>query len=505
MTAPRLRSLTVKGFRAYGATEQTLNLPSDLAVVWGPNSKGKTSFADAIEFLLTGRTARRELMASSRDEFADALRNAYLPTGQQVYVAAKLIVADGSSHEIKRILTTDYAKKQDCESRLEIDGKTATEQQLAALGITLSQPPLAAPVLAQHTLSYIFSVRPQDRATYFKVLLEVTDLDHLRNDIASLSSELAPPQDSLLSKFDTALTIPSLKALLGADALQSAIRDTASVATTLDAGAKALITAAGAQMPPTLLEGLAAVERILNERRSKTFSVASFKIASLPAWSEPAVWTALDRYVEERAKIDEETRRLVALFDEALKLPAVASVTTAVDCPLCETQGSLTLARVQVICTHVANAAGFTGAEAIARSALSQLVSSATGIETAARTVLPVFAKQPASQRRASGFTVARLKALLGEQAEDLIRPWLSALKALRRASRLASQAATSTNSIIDAQAASLSDLDPSALQATFAKLYSTREALRIALELYTASAEALVVPVLCQNSALLK
>ena len=473
MTGLRLRSLTVRGFRAYGVAEQTLNLPSDIAVVWGPNSKGKTSFAEAVEFLLTGSIARRELMASSQDEFADALRNAHLPVGQQVYVAAKLIAAAGASHEIKRILTADYTKKQDCKSRLEIDGKTATKQQLATLGITLSQPPFAAPVLAQHTLSYIFSVRPQDRATYFKALLEVTDLDDLRNDIAGLSSELAPPQDSLLSKFDTALTIPSLKAILGA--LQSEIPDTASVATILDAGANALITAAGKQMPPTPTEGLAAVEWILNERRSKTFPVASFERAPLPAWSEPTVWAALDRYVEERAKIDEETRRLVALFNEALMLPAVASVTTAIDCPLCETPGSLTPARAQVIRTHVENAAGFTGAEAAAQSALSQLASFATGIETAAGAVLPVFAKQPASQRRASGFTVARFKTLLGEQAENLIRPWLSALKALRRASRLASQIAASTTSLIETQAASLSNLDPSVLRTAFAKLSSTR------------------------------
>ncbi len=63
--ALRIRSLSVKGFRAYGAAEQTLNLPADLAAVWGPNSKGKTSLAEAFEFLLTGRIARREMMAST--------------------------------------------------------------------------------------------------------------------------------------------------------------------------------------------------------------------------------------------------------------------------------------------------------------------------------------------------------------------------------------------------------------------------------------------------------
>jgi DNA repair exonuclease SbcCD ATPase subunit len=78
LTGPRIKSLSIRGFRAYGAAEQTLNLPTDIAVVWGPNSTGKTSLAEAFEFLLTGSIARRELMASSQDEFADALRNAHL-------------------------------------------------------------------------------------------------------------------------------------------------------------------------------------------------------------------------------------------------------------------------------------------------------------------------------------------------------------------------------------------------------------------------------------------
>ena len=78
--------------------------------------------------------------------------------------------ADDTAHYIRRVLTSDYAKKQNCTSCLEIDGALAVEADLAKLGIALSQPPLQAPVLAQHTLSYIFSVRPQDRATYFKSL-----------------------------------------------------------------------------------------------------------------------------------------------------------------------------------------------------------------------------------------------------------------------------------------------------------------------------------------------
>jgi recombinational DNA repair ATPase RecF len=137
LTATRIKSLSVRGFRAYGAAEQTLNVSTDIAVVWGANSKGKTSLAEAFEFLLTGRTARRELMASSQDEFADALKNAHLAPDKEVYVAARITAPDGRSHQSRRVLTSDYAKRQDCASRLEIDGTAAPEADLASLGIVV--------------------------------------------------------------------------------------------------------------------------------------------------------------------------------------------------------------------------------------------------------------------------------------------------------------------------------------------------------------------------------
>ena len=493
MTAPRLRSLTVKGFRAYGAAEQTLNLPADITVVWGPNSTGKTSLAEAIEFLLTGRIARRELMASSQDEFADALRNAHLPPEQQVYVAATVIGPDGASHQVKRVLTADYAKKQDCKSSLEIDSKPGSEADLATLGVSLSQPPLAAPVLAQHTLSYIFSVRPQDRATYFKALLGVTDLDDLRNDIAGLFGELTPAVDPLLTKFDALLCVAALKPVLSV--LDSTIPDLPALTASLDAGAHALIAATGAQVPATRAERLVAVARLLEERRSKTFPLGAFKYTPLAAWSAPlsSTWAALDNYIQERAKIDEETRQLVALFDEALKLPAIAGATDAVDCPLCETSGALTQERVLAIRTHVENAAGFKTAETAARSALDQLAALPTAAVVTAANILPGVMKQARSKRRADGFTILRLRTLLDEQADNLIRPWLASLRPLRRASRAAHHAAAAAKALVEIQTSSLSNLDPPALCAAFEALSAARESLRLAVETYAGPAQALV------------
>ncbi|MER9094449.1 ATP-binding protein [Mesorhizobium sp. M0700] len=209
MTLCKINKLEIQGFRAFGRNAQTLEFPSLLAAIWGPNSQGKTSLAEAVEFLLTGEIVRRALMASGQDEFADSLRNAHLPLGMDVFVEATMLGIDGKEHVVRRILEADYGKKQDCTTAVTIDGKAGDEAGLAALGIRLSQPPLRAPVLAQHTLGYVFSAKPQDRASYFKALLEVTDLDEFRGQVAALEKEIVLAENPLLGKFTLAASVPA--------------------------------------------------------------------------------------------------------------------------------------------------------------------------------------------------------------------------------------------------------------------------------------------------------
>src|SRR5262245_54734809 len=102
----RISKLEVQGFRAFGRAVQTLDLPSLLAVVWGPNSQGKTSLAEAVEFLLTGQIVRRALMGSGQDEFADALRNAHLPARMHVFAQATIVDSGGTPRIVKRVLKT---------------------------------------------------------------------------------------------------------------------------------------------------------------------------------------------------------------------------------------------------------------------------------------------------------------------------------------------------------------------------------------------------------------
>ena len=413
MSPCRISKLEIQGFRSFGRDAQTLEFPSPLAAVWGPNSQGKTSLAEAVEFLLTGEIVRRALMASGQDEFADALRNAHLPAGTPCVVQATIIDGGGISHTIRRTLKADYGKKQDCETKLEIDGAVATETDLAGIGIVLSQPPLRAPVLAQHTLGYLFSAKPQDRAGYFKAVLEVTDLDGFRNAVAALERESEVVPGPLIVKLDAATEVAGkhLRRLL------EKVPDAAAIDEAFAATFKDLIETHGETAPEDHAARIDKVEAILAEKRAKTFAVKGFDRKPLPSWSEPSdqQHEKLVHYLTERAKVDEETRRLTNLFAEALALPAIAGAAGSIDCPLCGTEGTLTPERIAFIRVRVADTEAFKAAEKEARETVSRMDSSLKALANGSTAALPAFITVPSKSRRTLNFRVDVVRKLLGD------------------------------------------------------------------------------------------
>ena len=434
MTSPKINKIEIQGFRAFGRKGQTLAFGSLLAAVWAPNSQGKTSLAEAFEFLLTGQIVRRQLTASTQDEFADALRNAHMPVDMPAYVEAEITSVDGKPHKVRRALISDYTKRQDCQSTLRIDGKDAKESDLAALGIVLSQPPLAAPVLAQHTLGYLFSARPQDRATYFKKIFEVTDLEELRGAAAALDAKFKPDDNDRHWIQLAAAAIKEAGPFLAP--FKTAVPATADLATAIKGANIAILTAAGAAMPKTPAERLAALEALLLERRTKTFPVDGFDRKPLADWTAPAQgeWDKLDEYLAEREKVEEETRRLTALFKEALAIPAVDAATQPIECLLCGTEGSLTPERIAHIRAQVQETEAFRAAEKAAMDALPRLAAAARALDAAAAAACPRFLAMRSRERRQKGFRVERIQTLLGPGSAAAIDPWLKALRNLARA-----------------------------------------------------------------------
>lgn len=487
MLGPRLTKIEIQGFRAFGQATQTLEFRSSIAVVWGPNSQGKTSFAEAFEFLLTGQICRRELTASGQDEFADALRNAHMPPGTEVFVQGSVIAPDGSAHTIRRRLNADYGKKQDCQSTLEIDGRVAAERDLADLGIVLSQPPLRAPVLTQHTLAYLFSARPQDRANYFRALLEVTDLEAFRNAVAALDPWAAPPDLPVLLQLGKAAAVPQANRLLSGFQTGSLVPTLPDITKALDAALVAVITATDGIVPTGIEGRIAALDDILAEKRAAAFPVRGFDKAPLGSWLPPAVaqFDKLGIYVTERDKVDEEVRRLTSLFKEALALPAVATAHTPIDCPLCAAPASLTPARIASIAARVADTESFRNAEKEAKDALGQLESSCQALAAQASAALPRFFVYPSKARRLKGFRLERISALLPD-GEELTAPWLVALRTMaRRYAQLAAAIRVLQAGLAPSRADIAALIDPGRLQWLFRVCSDTYSEFADALSAY--------------------
>jgi len=68
-----------------------LNLDSPLVLLYGPNAFAKTSFAEAIEWLLRGTTSRRSKGDSYwREEYRGSYRNAHAPDEAPTSVFARV-------------------------------------------------------------------------------------------------------------------------------------------------------------------------------------------------------------------------------------------------------------------------------------------------------------------------------------------------------------------------------------------------------------------------------
>lgn len=490
----KVSSLWVRGFRAYGASPQTLNLSKGTTAVWGPNSTGKSSLAEAFEFLLTGRIVRRELLASSVDEFADAIRNAHLPRGDEVLVSARVVADDGTEHELRRVLVADYSKKRACTSRLQIDGSPGRDEDLTRFGFTFSEPPLRAPVLTQDTLSYVFSARPVDRATYFKTLLEVTDLDDLRKDIASLTDRVRANDAAILQKLQRCAKVAALGPAFGP--VWSSLPDCASLVGLIGTGAQAILEAAGVDAPDVYEEKLRAIKGVLADRRRETFPVDWLTCGEIRVTPQPDAkfWLALDSYQEEKGRVDQETRELTQLFAVALQLPSVAELQEPADCPLCAAPSTLTPNRVQTIREHVSATGEFKKAEKAARDALVELRAEVEGLGDADEAALPRHLRTTRNTRRKAGFTSSRIRELLEDGDSDLLESWFVTLRPLARARADVAGATRDAAIVIRQQIDGMSaGVDPDVIRNALRELAECRERLIVATRATARAAKALL------------
>ncbi|MDV3131451.1 AAA family ATPase [Mycobacterium sp. 29Ha] len=352
----RLVSLEIRGFRAFGTEPRTLDLDAGLVVIHAGNSQGKTSLAEAIEFLISGRSSRRELLGGAKAEYNDSLRNAHLAESDtDVYVQAVIRDAAGNTHQVRRELLCDFSQGTECESRLLIDGAEAAD--LAGVGLALADPPVRAPVLLQHILRHVLSTEPKQRVGYFKALLSLTDLDSFRERVRSARGRVeAERPGAALQRVNALTDTPAASAGTAISALIKKPLTSDAARTSVDkalraAGGAILADAEGVEPAFETVDDLAvALREALDAQRERAFPLSAFAVTEL---SESPVSPDLEPYATALAEFDQHTARLTPVLDALMGIEEYAQLDHAATCPVCGTNDALTPDRIDVLRDHL--------------------------------------------------------------------------------------------------------------------------------------------------------
>lgn len=426
----QLKQLEVAGFRAFGANSQTLEFEKSLAVIYAPNSHGKTSLAEAVEFLLTGSTSRRFLGGSAVREFADALRNAHLAADGEVIVRGTFETSAGKVHRVERKLKSDYSARGECTSELTIDGQKAVS--VASLGIALAQPPLAAPVLMPHGLRYVLQVEPTQRTAYFKTLLELGDIDDVRRRIAGLRVGVTESTKSVLSKHAEC----SNNRTFG-DALS---RPCASIEDVRAALSEALRLASGSpeHLPGDLEGRIAYLRAMLAEKQRTAFPIEALAPGPVVSWTrQPTnVFDDVLVYRRMRETIDAELARVQALFSTLMEIPAYGALKPSerATCPVCRTDGALTGERIEEIRAALNSTVAVTTARAKATTALRLMQEHVRPVLRDVGAARPQIFGWGANERERHGFSIEALTALLDDTGVGRVKEWRQAANEFQKA-----------------------------------------------------------------------
>lgn len=200
----RLKALTVSNFRGFGSAAEPIDLDRDLVLFYGPNGHGKTSLAEAVEWLFYGTTKRRQRGEGfSKAEYANTFANVH--GGAPTEVALKVHL-NGKDVVLSRRLGPKEA------SETFIDG---TAGEFSSLGINAMEP--FYPVVAQHGLQTFVHSKPKDRRDAICAAFGLEELVSLKSalDSARGSFQRTPPAAVIEARGKLAALAPALSRVPG--------------------------------------------------------------------------------------------------------------------------------------------------------------------------------------------------------------------------------------------------------------------------------------------------
>ena len=191
----RLQSISGSFFRGFGKSTP-ITVDSDLIIIFGPNGSGKTSIAEAIEWLFFGTTRRRIRSEVDEVEYRQCFKNVKCPNDSNPNVEAEVQLDDGSIHKIKRVMHFDGPR--------EYDTAYIDDVEVPAFSsLNLHDSDHFYPVIVQHNLQeLIFSTGTQRR----KVISRLLGLEPLLAYDKALDSAINRFENSLPPDIRTTLS-----------------------------------------------------------------------------------------------------------------------------------------------------------------------------------------------------------------------------------------------------------------------------------------------------------
>jgi AAA domain len=171
----RLEQLVVAGFRGFNS-RRTIDFHDQLTLISAPNSHGKTSITEALEFLLYGQTSKVE-SADSKDEYKDSYENRHYSSDEPAFVEAHC--ADGQQNKV--VLRVELDAKG---FRRFVDGHPVSEWPFVQ---EISNS--ARPFVVQHALKSLLLAAPSDRFQGFARLLGLREVDAIQQLLVNLCTK----------------------------------------------------------------------------------------------------------------------------------------------------------------------------------------------------------------------------------------------------------------------------------------------------------------------------
>jgi DNA repair exonuclease SbcCD ATPase subunit len=164
--------LEIERFRGF-ADPQRIDLGASVIVLWGPNGTGKTSFFDAIQWLLVGSIDRLESWRVRRN--AEHIVNRYADaSGDRAGVAAGIRI-DGTEVEIRRTGRYDKSRLEwrgDQGTLLDEEAEEALARHLTPAGrMSLKRSLLSSGLLQQDVIREVLEDKPANRYDHLAAIL----------------------------------------------------------------------------------------------------------------------------------------------------------------------------------------------------------------------------------------------------------------------------------------------------------------------------------------------